>query len=228
MSSTPTIFGVKKAIKEEDIWIRDRSPILLVEVKGLGRQPCEADTHQVTKYLNRRMKEWNRLDVPGVLVNHQLGIQPLKRTNESVFTLNQISDARSDTVGLMTTWELFRLVRGMEQWNWPHATVQDVLYQDGRIGLVPSHWRPVGRVVHYYDNLSVAIVEISGSEPLKRGDVVGYVLPDRFEQETVESIQVDHEPVESVDPGQRAGYKTSLPRRLLPNKTIVYKVYTVP
>jgi len=68
----------EKAIKEEDIWIRDRSPILLVEVKGLGRPPGEADTHQVTKYLSRRMAEWNQPDVRGVfLVNHQLGIQPL-------------------------------------------------------------------------------------------------------------------------------------------------------
>jgi len=92
---------------------------------------------------------------------------------------------------------------------------------------VPSHWMPVGRVVHYYDNLRVAIVEITGSEPLKRGDIVGYVLPDRFEQEPVESIEVDHEPVESVELGQKAGYETSLPRRLLPNNTIVYKVHKV-
>ena len=224
----------EKAIKEEDIWIRDRSPILLVEVKGLGRQPGETDTHQVTKYLNRRMVEWNRTDVRGVfLVNHQLGIQPLERSNGSVFTQNQISDARSDRVGLMTTWDLFRLIRGMERWNWPHQTVQDVLYQDvlyqdGRTGIVPSHWTPVGRVVHYYDELRVASVEISGSEPLKRGDTVGYVFPDRFEQEPVESIQVQREPVESVDPGQRAGYKTSLPRRFLPNNTIVYKVRKSP
>ncbi len=217
----------EKAIKEEDIWIRDRSPIILVEVKGLGRQPSEADTYQVTKYLNRRMAEWELTEVRGVfLVNHQLGIQPLDRTNESVFTLNQINDARSDRVGLMTTWDLFRLIRGMERWNWPHQTVQDVFYQAGRTGLVPSHWTPVGRVFHYYDNLRVAIVEITGSEPLKRGDIVGYVLPDRFEQETVESIEVDHKPRESVEPGQKAGYKTSLPKRLLPKSTIVYKVQT--
>ncbi len=219
----------EKAIKEEDIWIRDRSPILLVEVKGLGRLPGETDTHQVTKYLNRRMEGWNRTDVRGVfLVNHQLGIQPPERSNGSVFTQNQISDARSDRVGLMTTWDLFRLIRGMERWNWPHQTVQDVFYQDGWIGIVPSHWTPVGRVVHYFDELSVASVEISGSEPLKRGDTVGYVFPDRFEQEAVESIQVQREPVESVDPGQRAGYKTSLPRRFLPDNTIVYKVRKSP
>ncbi len=214
----------EKTIKEEDIWIRDRSPILLVEVKGLGKQPGEADTHQVTKYLNRRMVEWGRTDVRGVfLVNHQLGIQPLGRANESVFTTNQINDARSDRVGLMTTWDLFRLVRGMERWNWPPATVQDVFYQDGRIGIVPSHWIPVGRVIHHYDELSVASVLISGSEPLRRGDTVGYVFPDRFEQEVVESVQVEHEPVGSVDPGQKAGYKTSLPRKFLPNNTVIYK-----
>ena len=219
----------EKAIKEEDIWIRDRSPILLVEVKGLGRQPGEADTHQVTKYLNRRMVQWNRTDVRGVfLVNHQLGIQPLDRANESVFTPNQINDAQGDRVGLMTTWDLFRLVRGMERWNWPPAIVQDVFYQAGRIGIVPSHWIPVGRVVHYFDELSVASVLISGSVPLRRGDTVGYVFPNRFEQEVVESVQVEHEPVESVDPGQKAGYKTSLPRRFLPENKIVYKVRKSP
>lgn len=57
-----------KASKQEDLQIHDKSPILLIEVKGLSRPPNESDTTQVVKYISRRRKEWNRFDVLGVSI----------------------------------------------------------------------------------------------------------------------------------------------------------------
>ncbi|MHA2062186.1 MAG: hypothetical protein ACW963_07865, partial [Candidatus Sifarchaeia archaeon] len=45
--------------KQEDIQLHDKSPVLLMEVKGLSGLPREADTIQVVKYVPRRMKEWD-------------------------------------------------------------------------------------------------------------------------------------------------------------------------
>lgn len=65
----------------------------------------------------------------------------------------------------------------------------------------------VGRVSHYYDKIGVAIVELDGT--LSVGDKVKFVRggEDLFEQ-TVESIQIEHEKVESASKGQVVGLKS--------------------
>src|SRR5206468_3493884 len=116
--------------KQEDLQVQDRSPALLVEVKGLAGQPTESDTLQVTKYIMRRMKQWGRTDVHGMsLVNHQRNMPALDRDHENVFTAQQVQDAEHNGTGLMTTWELFRLLRGKTQWGWPDEAVCDVFYR---------------------------------------------------------------------------------------------------
>ncbi len=54
----------------EDLQIWDRSAVLLVEIKGIGGLPREAESLQVTKYLIPRMREWGRTRHPKS-VGHQ-------------------------------------------------------------------------------------------------------------------------------------------------------------
>ena len=65
----------------------------------------------------------------------------------------------------------------------------------------------VGKVTHYYDKIGVAIVELDGG--LAVGDKIKFVRggEDLFEQE-VESIQVEHEKVDSAKKGEVIGLKT--------------------
>ena len=65
----------------------------------------------------------------------------------------------------------------------------------------------VGRVTHYYDKIEVAIVELDGG--LSVGDKVKFVRggEDLFEQ-TVDSIQIEHEKVETAKKGDVVGLKT--------------------
>lgn len=65
----------------------------------------------------------------------------------------------------------------------------------------------IGKVTHYYDKLSVAIVDLDAT--LSVGDKVKFVRggEDLFEQ-TVDSIQIEHEKVESADKGKVVGIKT--------------------
>lgn len=65
----------------------------------------------------------------------------------------------------------------------------------------------IGRVSHYYDKIGVAIVELDAT--LSVGDKIKFVRggEDMFE-ETVESIQIEHEKVESASKGQVIGLKT--------------------
>ena len=210
--------------KQEDLQIHDRSPCLLLEVKGLAGLPTEGDTLQGTKYVLRRVKQWNRTDVSGVfLVNHQRNLPCLERDHENVFTGQQLGDVQENGMGLFTTWDLFRLVRGMLHWNWPAKAVQDVFYGKGRLSSVPSHYVAAGTVVHFYTDISVLSVEV-GEAGLRVGDTVGFFFPSGFVEEKITSLQVDRKLVIQAVPGQRAGYKTTLKRKDVPVGTKVYQV----
>lgn len=66
----------------------------------------------------------------------------------------------------------------------------------------------IGKVTHYYDKIGVAIVELDGA--LAVGDKIKFVRggEDLFEQ-AVDSIQIEHQKVESAKKGDVVGLKTS-------------------
>lgn len=65
----------------------------------------------------------------------------------------------------------------------------------------------VGKVTHFYDKLGVAIIELDGT--LAVGDKIKFARggEDLFEQ-SVDSIQIEHEKVESAGKGKIVGLKT--------------------
>lgn len=66
----------------------------------------------------------------------------------------------------------------------------------------------VGRVTHYYDKISVAIVELDGT--LSVGDKIKFTKDgeDIFEQK-VDSIQIEHEKRDTAARGDVVGLKTN-------------------
>lgn len=65
----------------------------------------------------------------------------------------------------------------------------------------------IGKVTHYYDKIGVAVVELDGT--LVVGDSIKFARggEDLFTQK-VESIQIEHEKVDSAGKGQVVGLKT--------------------
>jgi len=65
----------------------------------------------------------------------------------------------------------------------------------------------VGKVSHYYDKLSVAIIDLDGT--LSVGDNIKFVRggEDLFEQK-VDSIQIEHEKKDTAVKGDVVGLKT--------------------
>ena len=78
----------------------------------------------------------------------------------------------------------------------------------------------IGRVTHFYDKLSVAIVKLDST--LSVGDNIKFVSggKDLFEQ-TVESIQIEHEKKDTAGKGDVVGLKTNEKVR---EGTEVYKI----
>lgn len=67
----------------------------------------------------------------------------------------------------------------------------------------------VGKIIHYYDKIGVAVVEISS--PIKVGERIKISGHDNeFEQE-ITSIQVEHEQIQEAKKGQAIGLKVEQP-----------------
>lgn len=213
-----------KAPKQEDLQVHDKSPTLLIEIKGISGLPHESDTIQVVKYVPRRMKEWGRTDVRGVsIINHQRNVPALERDNQNIFTKQQVEDAENHDLTILTTWDLFLLIRGMMKWGWDPKTIQELFYKSGRMPRLPTIYTPIGKIVKYWDKKEVVGVQISENK-LQKGERIGYVIPDGYLEEEALSLQVENREVDEVFPGQLVGIKTKYPKNLLRNGTIVCAV----
>lgn len=213
--------------KQEDLQIHDRSPILLLEIKGLSGKPTEDDVNQVIKYVTRRMREWDTIDVRGVsIINHQRNLPTLDRDNRNVFTKSQMKDAEDQKTTLLTTWDLFLLVRGMLKWNWNPEVIRDLFYKAGRMPKMPKNYRSIGEIVKYWPELEVISIQISkeAQDKISIGDRLGYITSAAYLEEEISSLQVDRQDVEEALPGQTVGVKTKYPKEKLRKGTIVCKV----
>ncbi|MDD5147316.1 MAG: hypothetical protein PHV63_02070 [Candidatus Daviesbacteria bacterium] len=72
--------------------------------------------------------------------------------------------------------------------------------------------KSIGKVVHYYDKLGVAIVDLE-SGGLKVGDEVKFKRGDEEFVQKIDSLQVDHKDVDSVKKGDSFGLKVDQPTK---------------
>jgi len=66
--------------------------------------------------------------------------------------------------------------------------------------------KPIGEVVHYFSNISVAVIKLSAS--LSDGDAIHIIGGENtdFEQ-TVESMEMDHKKIKKAKKGAEVGLK---------------------
>lgn len=196
--------------RREDLQIKDASPVLIVDIKGLGGFPSDSDASQSHKHAVLRMKEWQRFDVqPLTVINHQRYMAPLDRDNLMPFRQEILDHANEMSIGLLTTWDLYRLVRGAMKWNWAPSSTKPVLYKLGRIDPVPNHYTYIGTIAHVWTGALSIQVDAVG---LRLGDRIAYELDVAFEEEDVESLQVDKQPVTEAGIGTKAGVSSKFQR----------------
>lgn len=75
----------------------------------------------------------------------------------------------------------------------------------------------VGKIVHYYDKLGVAIIELAA--PLAVGDTVKIKRGEEEFQQAVSSMQVEHQVVQSAEKGASVGIKVD--QRVKEGATVV-------
>lgn len=67
--------------------------------------------------------------------------------------------------------------------------------------------KEIGKITHWYDKIGVAVIKLTGA--LKKGDTVTIKRGDDEFEETVGSMQIDHEAVEKAKKGDDAAIKLS-------------------
>jgi translation elongation factor EF-1alpha len=77
----------------------------------------------------------------------------------------------------------------------------------------------IGRVTHYFERISVAVLELSGG--LKVGDVVHIQGHTTDFTQPVESMEIEHQKIQSVGPGADVALKVTERVR---EGDIIYKV----
>lgn len=65
--------------------------------------------------------------------------------------------------------------------------------------------KEIGKIVHYYTKLGVAIIELT--EPLKTGETIRIKGATTDFTHTVDSMQMEHAPIEEAAAGQSIGIK---------------------
>jgi translation initiation factor IF-2 len=65
--------------------------------------------------------------------------------------------------------------------------------------------KPIGTIVHYYDNIGVGVIKLHGT--LKVGDTITLKRGETEFSQTVDSLQMDHEQVEKAGKGKEVGLK---------------------
>jgi len=79
--------------------------------------------------------------------------------------------------------------------------------------------KPIGKITHFFPKISVAVVELNGT--IKKGDKIKIVGHGKEFEQTVESMQIEHEQVKEAKKGQSIGMKVDEPVR---EKDLVYKI----
>jgi hypothetical protein len=174
----------------EDIQIRDNSPILIVDVKGLIGRPEDADATQSQKHALMRAKEFKG-DVKALtIINHQRNLPPHDR-DANAYRKEIVGNAEQTNLGLMTAWDVFRLLRNKELLGWHDDVVKPVFYRSGRIEPIPEHYVEIGRIAHAWKSA----FGILPNRPIRAGSRLSVEVGDSFEEIFAASLQVDDKPV---------------------------------
>ena len=83
---------------------------------------------------------------------------------------------------------------------------------------VISAKKPVGKVTHFYDQIGVAVVALNSA--LKVDDKIRIGREERFLEQEVKSMQIEHQKIQTAKKGQEIGLKV---RKRVRENDLVYK-----
>ena len=188
-------------LKEEDIQVELEEGILIIEVKGIGGTSKNDDCNQIGPIKHRRCKERNKFDVFALyLVNHQRYLPPHSRKNPP-FSEEQISDAENAERGLLTTWELFKGYRLVEENIFSKEYMRSKILEYGLITFAPSEQQFIGKVKECLKENTVLILDLINT-CIRKNDSLIIERNGDFKKVTVLNLQQDNTDIDEVNSGE--------------------------
>jgi hypothetical protein len=191
--------------RREDLRIEDDIPTLIIDIKGLGGKAGDDDLTQANKHAMINMRELKKTTIQGLsIINQQRHLPPLQRDNNEPFRQEILDFAGETGLGLLTTFDLYRMVVNKQRHGWSPSWIKPLFYGHQRITAIPTHYQYIGTV-------SKVFTKVFGMHILENGIQVGDYLAVEgdiyFEEIEVESIQVNNIDVNSATIGDPAGFK---------------------
>ena len=126
----------------------------------------------------------------------------------------------------MTTRDLYRLARSFLKNGWRYEQVKDLFYKKGRIDPVPQHYEFIGEIERLWEKVGAITVQLTNGE-IGIGDRIAFELPVEFEEQTIDSLQIDRQPVDRAGSGAVVGIHTYLSKEQAKSGVRVFKVKAV-
>ena len=79
--------------------------------------------------------------------------------------------------------------------------------------------KPIAKIVHWYDKINVAVLKLTGT--LKTGDSIKVIRGENEFDDTVVSMQINHEEVKSAKKGDEVAIKLS---KTTKEGALIYKI----
>ena len=185
----------------EDLQIIDNDKMYIIEVKGIGGTSTDAECAQVAKHRRRREKEYpDKIIFPIYIVNHQWYKRPDLRQNPP-FSKDQIDYALSDERGLLTTWQLYKQYKLIEDKIFTKEETRNALCEYGIISLIPRRLKYIGTYSEYFKKPKAGILILNNTK-IKVGDEVYAKKDELWICTKINSIQVNNVDVEYAESGE--------------------------
>lgn len=214
-----------KGPRNEDLQIDvEGNPLILIEVKGINGKPADEDALTSNKYVAVRMRSLNRTDVQALsIINHERHKPALERDNKGIFRPEVLLNAHQHQIGLLTTWDLFKLARSFHENKWKHEDIRDLFYKCGRIEPLPTHYILAGEILKIWEEKTSFGIKLSCST-LTVGQRIAVELNSGFKEFEIKSINIDRLEVKEAKQGQDVGIVLNDGFGLIRKKMQVYSI----
>ncbi|WP_130901559.1 hypothetical protein [Pseudomonas sp. Sample_23] len=191
--------------RREDLRIEDNELTLVIDIKGVGGKAGDEDLMQANKHAIINMRELKVTTIQGLsIINQQRHLPPLLRENNEPFRKEILDFAGETGMGLMTTFDLYRLVVNKQRHRWSSDWVKPLFYKLQRISPIPEHYQYIGNVSKVFsDVFGMHILE----NKVEVGDFLAVEGDIYFEEVEIASIQVNKLDVQNAKKGDPAGFE---------------------
>lgn len=190
-------------IREEDLNMKYKGQLVLIEVKGINGTSKDTECSQVDKIVLRRTKQLKTSDIHGVyIVNNQKNVE-LAGRQVPPFNDNQVSDAENQDRTMIYTAQLFALFFDIENGYISREEARECFLTPG-LANFHNRYKTLGTPYNYYQGNTVICLELNGDKVAEDGELYYEDSLQRLIELKVLSIQQNNISVSTAETGKTA------------------------